>query len=114
MTIDLNDPRILVEPITTESGLRETAKNSNLKTAIPLIQRYNISNDEAYDLLKENHQSKIRSNLGNPQIEHSLPAVRLQWPYVSHIPKILEAVTLKERSIRQSSRNKKQDHSIAQ
>ncbi|KAI4200202.1 MAG: hypothetical protein LQ346_002436 [Caloplaca aetnensis] len=81
MTIDLNDPRILVEPITTESGLRETAKNSNLKTAIPLIQRYNISNDEAYDLLKENHQSKIRSNLGNPQIEHSLPAVRLQWPY---------------------------------
>ncbi|KAL8762393.1 MAG: hypothetical protein Q9184_001607 [Pyrenodesmia sp. 2 TL-2023] len=81
VTIDLNDPRILVEPITASSGLRETTKNSTLKTAIPLIQRYNISNDEAYDLLKENHQSKIRSNLGNPQIEHSLPAVRLQWPY---------------------------------
>lgn len=87
VTIDLNDPRILVEPTTADSGLREITKNSNLKSAIPLIQRYNISNDEAYDLLKENHQSKIRSNLGNPQIEHSLPAVRLQWPYVSQIAK---------------------------
>lgn len=83
VTIDLNDPNILVERITADSGLHETAKISNLKTGIPSIQRYNISNDEAYDLLKENHQSKIRSNLGNPQVEHSLPAVRLQWPYVS-------------------------------
>ena len=48
-----------------------------------LSQRYNISNDEAYDLLKENHQSKVRSTLGNLTVSHSLPAMRLQWPYVS-------------------------------
>ncbi|KAL8721775.1 MAG: hypothetical protein Q9225_001624 [Loekoesia sp. 1 TL-2023] len=81
VTLDLNDPRILVEKTTGLENLRPDTKKSNLKTRTPLIQRYNISNDEAYDLLKENHQSKIRSNLGNPQVEHSLPAVRLQWPY---------------------------------
>lgn len=83
VTLDLNDPRILVEKTTGHENLRQNTKVSNLKTRTPLIQRYNISNDEAYDLLKENHQSKIRSNLGNPQVEHGLPAVRLQWPYVS-------------------------------
>lgn len=83
VTLDLSDPNILVEKIPAVSGLRENAKKSNLKSGIPLIQRYNISNDKAYDLLKENHQSKIRSNLGHPQVEHSLPAARLQWPYVS-------------------------------
>ncbi|KAI4112216.1 MAG: hypothetical protein LQ345_006604 [Seirophora villosa] len=81
VTLDLSDPNILVEEISAVTGLRENAKKPNLKTGISLIQRYNISNDEAYDLLKENHQSKIRSNLGHPQVEHSLPAVRLQWPY---------------------------------
>lgn len=44
-------------------------------------RRYNISNDEAYDLLKENHQSKVRSVLGSVAIEHSLPAVKLQYPF---------------------------------
>lgn len=81
VTLDLNDPNILVEKTRLENP-RQNVKTSGLKTATPLIKRYNISNDDAYDLLKENHQSKIRSNLGNPQVEHSLPAVRLQWPYV--------------------------------
>ncbi|KAL8652314.1 MAG: hypothetical protein Q9210_002753 [Variospora velana] len=83
VTLDLSDPNVLVEEIPAVSGLRENAKKSDLKSGVPLIQRYNISNDEAYDLLKENHQSKIRSNLGHPQVEHSLPAVRLQWPYIN-------------------------------
>lgn len=80
VTLDLNDPNILVEKTGPEK-VRQNVKPSGFKTTTPLIKRYNISNDEAYDLLKENHQSKIRSNLGNPQVEHSLPAVRLQWPY---------------------------------
>ncbi|KAL8728147.1 MAG: hypothetical protein Q9166_005597 [cf. Caloplaca sp. 2 TL-2023] len=81
VTLNLNDPNILVETTRAVDKLRENAKKPNLKTRIPLNQRYNISNDEAYDLLRENHQSKIRSNLGNPQVEHTLPAIRLQWPY---------------------------------
>ncbi|KAI4121919.1 MAG: hypothetical protein LQ338_006083 [Usnochroma carphineum] len=81
VTLDLNDPNIIVEKVPADNSSRENAQKPKLKKGVSLIQRYNISNDEAYDLLKENHQSKIRSNLGNPQVEHSLPAVRLQWPY---------------------------------
>lgn len=48
-------------------------------------RRYNISNDDAYDLLKENHQSKVRSTLGNMAVEHGMPAIKLQWPFVRSI-----------------------------
>ncbi|KAL9593256.1 MAG: hypothetical protein Q9219_007628, partial [cf. Caloplaca sp. 3 TL-2023] len=83
IVLDLNDPRILIEKTSHLDYPRNCGGISDTKLRRPLIQRYNISNDEAYDLLKENHQSKIRSNLGNPHVEHSLPAIRLQWPYVS-------------------------------
>lgn len=46
-----------------------------------MFQRYNISNDEAYDALKENHQNKVRSTLSEMEIVHALPALRLQTPY---------------------------------
>ena len=87
--LDLNDPLLLIDhtqmhaPSHTSSG-RSSMKNLGRGAFTKgLSQRYNISNDEAYDLLKENHQSKVRSMLGNTPVEHSLPAVRLQWPFVS-------------------------------
>ncbi|KAH0066984.1 hypothetical protein KCU66_g23618, partial [Aureobasidium melanogenum] len=46
-----------------------------------MTKRYNISNDEAYELLKENHQHKVRSTLGSMAVEHSLPATKLQFPF---------------------------------
>ncbi|KAI4247539.1 MAG: hypothetical protein L6R40_001487 [Gallowayella cf. fulva] len=81
VTLNLNDPRILVEKTCPGDKGRDNARRSSLKPRLSLSQKYNVSNDEAYDLLKENHQSKIRSNLGNPHVEHTLPAIRLQWPY---------------------------------
>ncbi len=42
-----------------------------------------LGTDEAYNQLKENHQKKVRGTLGNLVIEHSMPARRLQFPYVS-------------------------------
>ena len=46
-----------------------------------LGRRYNISNDDAYEKLKQNHQNRVRNTLGNITVSHSLPAQRLQWPY---------------------------------
>lgn len=43
--------------------------------------RYNISNDKAYDMLKENYQNKVRSTIGNLTIDHALVALRLQSPF---------------------------------
>ena len=90
VTLDLNDPRLLLDYVQPSALSRNLVGRSNLRKAgrgalaKGLSQRYNISNDEAYDLLKENHQSKVRSMLGNAAVEHSLPAVRLQWPFVSN------------------------------
>ena len=83
--LDLNDPQLLIEQ--DQSALERHRKKSGLTSGggdiKSMLSRYNISNDEAYDLLKENHQSKVRSTLGNVAVSHSMPALRLQWPYVS-------------------------------
>ena len=88
--LDLNDPQLLVdEDRSSMERPRNHLKRADLtkggRAAFSkgLSQRYNVSNDEAYDLLKENHQSKVRSTLGNVAVSHSMPALRLQWPYVS-------------------------------
>ena len=82
--LDLNDPLLLIDndqsKVSRKRGRNDALmKNGPLSTR--LQQRFNTSNDEAYDLLKENHQSKVRNNLANLPLEHALPAVRLQWPY---------------------------------
>ncbi|KAK2766294.1 hypothetical protein FQN54_007811 [Arachnomyces sp. PD_36] len=88
ITIDMNDPHLLLDELKPETvvekpkslgAINRDEKDGNFTKR--LIQRYNISNDEAYDMLKENHQNKVRSTLGNVALEHSMPAVRLQWPY---------------------------------
>ena len=56
-------------------------KNGRPASVKDALRRYNISNDEAYDKLKQNHQHKVRSTLGNLTITHSIPAQRLQYPY---------------------------------
>ena len=84
--LDLNDPLLLIEDeksqLSRKQGRSEDFKSAKRRTlAARLRQRYNTSNDEAYDLLKENHQSKVRNNLANLPLEHALPAEKLQWPF---------------------------------
>ncbi|KAJ5089808.1 transcription initiation factor TFIID [Penicillium argentinense] len=86
--IDMNDPNILVEELGPDSVAQKpkhvvprNGEEVDANTTRRLTQRYNISNDQAYDMLKQNHQNKIRSTLGNVTLEHALPALRLQWPY---------------------------------
>ncbi|KAG5302670.1 transcription factor TFIID complex subunit Taf111 [Histoplasma capsulatum G186AR] len=86
--IDLNDPYLLLDERPSEAALQApkrlgTVNRDEIAGSFTkrLIKRYNISNDDAYDMLKENHQNKVRSTLGSVALEHSLPAVRLQWPY---------------------------------
>ncbi|WPH00041.1 putative transcription initiation factor tfiid 111 kda [Acrodontium crateriforme] len=85
VTLDLNDPNLLID--------EHAPPTKKIKKRVPgdlgrdpalskdLAKRYNVSNDEAYDLLKENHQNKIRSTLGSMAVEHSLPARKLQYPF---------------------------------
>ncbi|KAI9673951.1 MAG: hypothetical protein M1817_002157 [Caeruleum heppii] len=87
VVLDLNDPMLLVDIHEPTGPNRNQRLGGNFKRGIggksnkELLARYNISNDEAYELLKENHQSKVRNTLGNLTVEHSMPATRLQYPY---------------------------------
>ncbi|KKK12345.1 trimethylguanosine synthase [Aspergillus rambellii] len=88
VTVDLNDPYMLLDdcgpdataPKPKASGAR-SRDEMDVNVTRRLTSRYNISNDQAYDMLKQNHQNKVRSTLGNVTLEHSMPALRLQWPY---------------------------------
>ncbi|QIW96945.1 hypothetical protein AMS68_002463 [Peltaster fructicola] len=81
--LDMNDPFLLLDEQAPQNKRKRNANGSSQAASSfrNLARRYNISNDEAYDLLKENHQHKVRSTLGSMAIEHSLPAARLQFPF---------------------------------
>lgn len=86
--LDLNDPGLLLDenvPISQPKKLRRLAgdmgREAKSAAARDMTRRYNISNDDAYELLKENHQHKVRSTLGSMAVEHSLPATKLQFPF---------------------------------
>ncbi|KAL6703458.1 hypothetical protein ACN47E_009632 [Coniothyrium glycines] len=86
--LDMNDPHLLLDvqqpsaeppkPRSTGLGLKRDGRGS---LANPMFKRYNISNDEAYDALKESSQQKVRSTIGHMNVEHSLPALKLQYPF---------------------------------
>ncbi|KAI9770991.1 MAG: hypothetical protein M1840_002695 [Geoglossum simile] len=87
VTLDLNDPNLLVDihkPTAASKHRRRyggvTKRYLSGSLTKDLSKRYNISNDHAYEQLKEN-QSKVRSVIGNLTVEHSMPALRLQYPY---------------------------------
>ncbi|PHH87396.1 hypothetical protein CDD83_8927 [Cordyceps sp. RAO-2017] len=85
--LDMSDPYLLLEMESSQHPAKrprleaQSKRLPNGKISRDLTQRYNLSNDESYELLKENHQSKVRATLGNISVEHSMPAIKLTWPY---------------------------------
>lgn len=84
--LDMSDPHLLIESDSQTNAKRARQDDKTKLTGAgrlgrTMAQRFNLSNDEAYDLLKENHQSKVRATLGNISVEHSMPAIKLTWPY---------------------------------
>ncbi|OAP61940.1 hypothetical protein AYL99_04143 [Fonsecaea erecta] len=85
VVLDLNDTDLLVEEVDPEAlraKNRPGEKQPTIKTLKERLQyRFKTSNDAEYDLLKQNQRHKVRGQLTNLTIEHSLPAIRLQYPY---------------------------------
>ncbi|KAK4084235.1 uncharacterized protein Triagg1_715 [Trichoderma aggressivum f. europaeum] len=84
--LDVNDPHLLLETESYSHNKRprqeaKMKRMANGNMGRDISQRFNLSNDEAYELLKENHQSKVRATLGNISVEHGMPALKLSWPY---------------------------------
>ena len=86
--LDMNDPHLLLDVQQSSTDQKRPRpvglalkRDNRGSLANPMFKRYNISNDEAYDALKENNQQKVRSTLGHMNVEHSLPALKLQYPF---------------------------------
>lgn len=83
--LDLNDPQLLVEQVDPEALRARTRPGETVKGAQNLkdrlTSRFNLSNDADYEMLKQNHANKIRGQLSTITVEHSVPAMRLQFPY---------------------------------
>lgn len=78
--LDMNDPNLLF------ISDRNKSQRSKSRAIIPINQKllemkFNVSNDKQYEILKNNYNTKVRSQLSNLSIEHSIPALRLQTPY---------------------------------
>ena len=78
VVINLSDPRILVDHEVVKD--RDAALVKYDLRNNPLA-RYDISNDVAYDALKESLHNRVRNHLSQLAVEHSLVAIRLQSPY---------------------------------
>lgn len=93
--LDMNDSKLLLlyEDPKRKSPIKQLKEKIVLSTSKPinesfLLQKYNISNDQAYSILKHTHQPRIRATISNLNIEHSQPAINLQSPfYKVSIPK---------------------------
>jgi transcription initiation factor TFIID subunit 1, fungi type len=85
--LDLDDPYLLIDDLDAERSVKrprleqKLMRMANGNLGLDVGQRFNMSNDDAYEALKENHQRGVRATLGNLSVEHSLPALKLAWPY---------------------------------
>ncbi|GMM29699.1 histone acetyltransferase [Martiniozyma asiatica (nom. inval.)] len=90
LKLDMNDTRLVMmdmEKPSMENKLDKTIKLHVRNTAkIPLNgkaleTRFQISNDDEYEFLKDNYHTKVRATIGNMNIDHAPPAARLQFPF---------------------------------
>ena len=70
-----------VLPARTRKVGSEMRKDVSGSVTKYMQHRFNWSNDQAYDLLKDNHSHRLRSTLGEFRVDHSLPALKLQYPF---------------------------------
>lgn len=81
--LDLNDSALLLEE--TGQQAQQRIKNDGQKAQAATVRerlamRFKTSNDASYALLQGN-KKKVRGQLTNMTIDHSGPAVKLQYPY---------------------------------
>ncbi|KAI1821034.1 hypothetical protein F4861DRAFT_520745 [Xylaria intraflava] len=85
--LDPNDPYLLLDEVqSSRPSKRQKLEEKTKRMASGQLRRdvmrhFNISNDDAYDALKNNHKNKVRATLSNVGVEHSLPALKLTYPF---------------------------------
>ncbi|KAF1988187.1 hypothetical protein K402DRAFT_30707 [Aulographum hederae CBS 113979] len=111
--LDMSDHLLLIDDLETAQKDPPPRMTGDFRRDISgnvtkkLFSRFNGSNDSAYDSLRE-EKNKVRTTLGSQHMEHSLPAVKLQYPYYK------SALTAKEaRSFHRPSAHFKANQTIS-
>ncbi|KAI0141561.1 hypothetical protein GGR57DRAFT_487455 [Xylariaceae sp. FL1272] len=85
--LDVNDPYLLLEDVQSARPAKRPKVEEKMKRMAngqlrrDILAHFNVSNDDAYEALKLNHKSKVRATLSNLAVEHSLPALKLTFPF---------------------------------
>lgn len=84
--LNMNDEKLLlmVEKTNNLAQQKQQLDSSNLILPLNetiLQKKFNLSNDDKYQILKKTHQTKVRSTISNLNIQHSQPAINLQSPF---------------------------------
>ncbi len=85
--LDLSDPYLLLDDAQSERPTKrpkieeKTKRMANGQLRRDIRHHFNISNDDAYEQLKTNHKNKVRAVLSNRPVEHSMPALKLTFPF---------------------------------
>lgn len=86
--LDYDDPYLLLirdndweRPAKRPKIEERTKRMANGQLGKDVLQHYNLSNDTEYEGLKVNSKSKVRATLSNLSVEHSLPALKLTFPF---------------------------------
>ncbi|UZJ53338.1 hypothetical protein CBS101457_002658 [Exobasidium rhododendri] len=88
LILDLNDPEMMLET----QGDEQEKSSSLVRIDAPAVSQkaaraaagldpFNLSNDRFYEISKEHRMRSIRQTLGQLELQHSRPAVRLQLPF---------------------------------
>lgn len=88
--LDFADPHLLIEEQTAKHRKLNNPKSANGRLGRNAQSRFNFANDEQYENLKLNHKHKVRATIGNMAVEHSIPAIKLIWPYYSVKPEAIQ------------------------
>ncbi|KAH8836996.1 hypothetical protein MCOR01_010638 [Pyricularia oryzae] len=88
--LDFADPHLLIEEQTVKHRKLNNTKAANGRLGRNALSRFNFANDEQYENLKLNHKHKVRATIGNMAVEHSIPAIKLLWPYYSVKPEAIQ------------------------
>lgn len=88
LILDTNDPEMMLET----QGDEEEKISSLVRVDAPAVSQkaaraaagldpFNLSNDRFYELSKEHRMRSIRQTLGQLELQHSRPALKLQLPF---------------------------------
>ncbi|GAP88732.1 putative transcription initiation factor TFIID subunit 1 [Rosellinia necatrix] len=85
--LDISDPYLLLEDTQSARPSKrlkleeKTKRMASGQLRRDVMRHFNISNDDAYEALKNNHKSKVRATLSSVGVEHALPALKLTFPF---------------------------------